>query len=279
MNQMKLYGLTLLALASAALFITNTFVTAQSKPRLKVGDRVENVQVGSEKGTVVAVEEDARSDCYLILFDYQIGTGAKGNRVCTYGNTNILFLLDKNDKRVRDVNALVKAEGPEPPPVENRDNRNNAPKTDDKSQQTAAAPAQCGGALLLKPKTKGRTASAALFKDVIKSLWDKEADPGKYGRRVATITSLTVGAAYQWRPLVDFQSLGTKPKTVYPVQAKYVTCTEGLLEWKLMESTSEEIYSCYIEEEFGEWTCAIRKAGAFKNSYVDKPEKKKITGR
>jgi hypothetical protein len=278
MNQTKLYCLAFLALASAALFISSTLVAAQNKARLTVGDRVENVQVGSEKGTVVAVEEDALSDCYLILFDYQKGTGAKGNRVCTYGNTHILFLLDKNDKRVRDANVPVKTAQPETPPVENRDKQNVAPKADDKNKPVTEAPSQCGGELLLKPKTKGRAASAALFKDVIKALWDKEADPGKYGKRVTTITSLTVGAAYQWRPLIDFQSLGTKPKTVYPVQAKYLTCTEGLLEWKLVESTSEEIYSCYIEEEFGEWTCAIRKAGAFKNSYVDKSEKKKITG-
>lgn len=140
-------------------------------------------------------------------------------------------------------------------------------------------PPQCSGELLLEPKTKGRTASPALFKDIIKSLWDKKGDENGYGRRATTVTSLQVGAAYRWRPGIDFQSLGTKPKTVYPVRVRYLHCESGMFDWVITELTEEEIYSCYVEDEFGAWTCSIRESAEFKKTHVDKPEKKKITGR
>jgi hypothetical protein len=303
------FSLTLLTAAA----ILGGGVSGLSQGRVKVGDRVENVQTGSEKGTVKQVGTGDYKDCYLVLFDYQKGTGAKGNWVCTHGQPNILFLLDRSDRRVADVNAAGGEGGEGGEGVTERVEkkaggifgalRKNLPgggnlpggkgplpqagaggarQREDAGARgaDAEAPPQCAGELLLSPnRAKSRAAGAALFKDVIKSLWDKENDPGKEnGRRVTTVTSLTVGAAYRWTPNVDFQSLGTKPKTVYPVKAKYTTCTTGLLQWTVMESTNEEIYSCYVEDEFGEWTCAIRKAGEFKRTSVDNAEGKKVKG-
>jgi hypothetical protein len=269
---------TCLLLAVVALLITNTGVLAQN--RAKVGDRVDSsIDNGREKGTIKQVGTGDYKDCYLVLWDYQKNTGSKGSWSCTYGQTGSLFLLDSSDRRVRDINTPAAEATKENEPARPPANATNS-RVDNKNTQGGEAPSQCGGEILLKPKTKGRAASVALFKDVIKSLWDKENDPGKdNGRRVTTITSLTVGAPYRWRPLVDFQSLGTKPKTVYPVKVKYATCTEGLLQYTVAESTSEELYSCYIEEEFGEWTCSIKTAGTFKRTSFDKPAKKKITGR
>lgn len=240
------------------LFVVQIETKAQ---RLKVGDRVEDVQITPEKGVVKEVDPDPKSNCYLILFDYHKHTGAKGNRVCIYDYTNRLFLLDSNDRRVRDANA----------PTGTQNQQTNNTPTNNQNAQTGNVPPLCTGELLLNPKTKGQAANAALFKDVIKSLWDAEPDSKGWGRRVTAINSLTVGTAYRWSPNVDFQSLGTKPKTVYPVKVKYMTCQEQMLEWRLTESTNEELYSCYVDDQFGNWTCAIQKAGTFKKSYITKP--------
>jgi hypothetical protein len=270
-KQVKLYQAALLTLAVISVLVGTEFKAA-AQDKAKVGDRVENVQMYGEKGTIQEVGTGEYKDCYLVLADVDKGKGKKGNWVCTYGQQNILFLIDASDKRVRDINAYAAK------PAQQEGTTGGAatekPKADNVNPNNPAGekPAQCGGELLLKPKTKGRAASAALFKEVIKSLWDKENDPGKdNGRRVTTVTSLTVGASYRWRPNIDFQSLGTKPKTVYPVKVKYTMCTEGLLGWTVQESTSEELYSCFIGEEFGDWQCAIKTAGTFKRRLINKP--------
>ena len=59
--------------------------------------------------------------------------------------------------------------------------------------KVAQPPAQCGGALLRQPQPRSRKASVALFKDVIKTLWDNERLEHNLGRTVTTVTSLTLG--------------------------------------------------------------------------------------
>ena len=133
------------------------------------------------------------------------------------------------------------------------------------------AAAQCSGEPLLNLRTKGRAASPALFREVIKALWDRAANQFGEGKTVTTITSLQVGAAYRWRPGIDFQSLGTKPKTVYPVRTRLTYCADFGDEYRITERVTDEVYSCYVEEGFGEWKCSIKDVGTNKSYKVRIP--------
>ncbi len=72
---------------------------------LKVGDHVEYVDV--YKGVVTEIGTGGNAGCYRIRSDNAGNPDYKGDMVCTLGRTGVLFLLDRNGKRVADVNAPV----------------------------------------------------------------------------------------------------------------------------------------------------------------------------
>ncbi len=121
-------------------------------------------------------------------------------------------------------------------------------------------PPPCTAKLLLNPKTKGRPASDALFRDVIKEMYDENDDPYK-GVVAMTVTNSAVGAPYRWAPGADLQVLGLQAKLVYPVQIMYTTCATTDASWTLRRTTTPTTFSCYIDEQTNDWTCAIRKSG------------------
>jgi hypothetical protein len=58
-------------------------------------------------------------------------------------------------------------------------------------------------------------------------------------------------------------------------KVKYAICDDYKIDWLINETKIEEIYSCYIDDEFGNRICAIRKAADLKNISIDKPAKRK----
>jgi hypothetical protein len=133
------------------------------------------------------------------------------------------------------------------------------------------AAAQCSGEPLLNLRTKGRAASRALFMEVIKALYDKAPNQFGEGKTVTTITSLQVGASYRWRPGLDWQLLGTKPKTVFPVKVRLSYCADFETEYRITERVTDEVYSCYVDDGFGEWKCSIKDVGTNKTYTVRVP--------
>ena len=87
------------------------------------------------------------------------------------------------------------------------------------------------GEPLLNLRTKGRVASAALFREVIKAMFDKEPRGETRIHKVVTkIVNFEVGKPYRWRPGTDNQQLG-ESKTVYPVKTTFTTCDDGVFDW------------------------------------------------
>jgi hypothetical protein len=133
-------------------------------------------------------------------------------------------------------------------------------------------PPPCTARLFLNPQTKGRPASDALFRDVIKAMYDENDDPYK-GVVTLTVNNSAVGAPYRWAPGADLQVLGLQAKLVYPVQIMYTTCATTDASWTLRRTTTPTMFSCYIDEETNDWTCAIRKSGGSSTQYIPKPGK------
>lgn len=267
---LAMWSLTATIATIVLLFAAQTEVAAQEKA--KVGDRVENAPAYNSKGTIMEVGTGDREGCYRVLSDATKAGDPdhKGHWVCTYGQADILYIIDANGKRVRDVNApkSKQAETKNEKPERDQSGResttppNNATNENGKTAQT---PPECSGQLLLNLKTKGRKPSAELFRQVIKADYDEEGtkrDPAK----MRSIKSLVMGKSYYWRPGSDLQMLG-QAKTVYPVRVKRTDCTEYTSRWLITEY-EETTYSCYVDEtRLGEWTCSGG-SGKFKNRDV-----------
>ena len=133
---------------------------------------------------------------------------------------------------------------------------------------------QCSGEPLLSLKTRGRAPSPALFGDVMKSMFDKEArGPTRIHKVVTKIVSLEVGKSYAWRPGTDNQRLG-EAKTVYPVKTTFITCDDGVYDWSIAEY-QDSGYSCYVDDrQNGEWSCAPYGLGTLKSRQVPKQDGK-----
>jgi hypothetical protein len=321
---------------------TQASVAAQGKPR--IGDHVE--EVGVYKGTITEIGTGSNKDCYRMRSDNAANPAYAGDFVCTFGQLNILFLLDANGRRVRDVNApegapanrRPAAEDPDPARQPNRNEEQN-PTTDAQGgfhegnrvegqfgsqwskctvvehrlsggytlrcdnkpleeniyaasqvramqspdadggrgaaqtakRTTEQARAQCAGESLLDLKTKGRVASAALFGEVIRSMFDQSPKGQERMHKVVTkIESIQVGAPYRWRPGTDAQRLG-EAKTVYPVKVSFVTCDDGQFDWRIA-AYQEYNYSCRVDERANsEWTCTTYGLGTTRSTVVPKP--------
>ena len=139
-------------------------------------------------------------------------------------------------------------------------------------ENSAQLPAQCSGALMRQPQPQSRKASVELFKDVIKTMWDNEGLEHNLGKTMATVTSLTLGKSYRWKPMPNAMAFGTKPKTVYPIKVKYTTCTEHETDWRVAETQEDELYDCYVDEKFAAWICMIHQIAAVKHTAYAKPE-------
>jgi hypothetical protein len=132
----------------------------------------------------------------------------------------------------------------------------------------AQAIAQCAGEPLLDLRTKGRAASAELFRNVIKAFFDREAQGGLH-KHVTTFENLEVGKPYRWQPGTDGQRLG-QAKTVYPVKASFVTCDDGPYDWGIAEYKDYN-FSCYVDEtRNGEWSCGVNESGTIKSRRIPK---------
>ena len=139
---------------------------------------------------------------------------------------------------------------------------------DEAKQTTEQAIAQCSGKPLVDVKTKGRAASAALFSDVIRSMFDREPQKGE-NKRVTKIESIEVGKSYWWRPGTDSQLLG-RAKTVYPVKVSFKTCNETSVDWTIGEYIKYD-YSCRVDETTdGAWACALSGGGTIKSHLIPK---------
>ena len=136
--------------------------------------------------------------------------------------------------------------------------------------------AQCSGEPLLNLRTKGRVASAALFREVIKAMFDKEPRGETRIHKVVTkIVNFEVGKPYRWRPGTDNQQLG-ESKTVYPVKTTFTTCDDGVFDWGIAEYQNYN-YTCYVSEASGrEWSCALYGSGPLKSSLIPKQAQKDL---
>jgi hypothetical protein len=323
-------------------FGAQTKATAQGK--LRVGDHVE--EPGVYKGTVTEIGTGNNKNCYRMRSDNAANPEYQGDLVCTFGLPNILFLLDANGKRVRDVNAPEGVQATTNQPVGETDaekqphgNGKQNPTADAEQggfkegarvegqfgskwnkctvvehrltggytlrcdnkpleesvyaasqvramqspdadggkgaaetvrRTTEQAIAQCSGEPLLDLKTKGRAASATLFGEVIRSMFDQEAKGEERIHKVVTkIESIQVGAPYRWRPGTDAQQLG-QAKTVYPVKVSFITCDDGQFDWRTAEYQRYN-YSCRVDETAnGEWSCTTYGLGTTKSKVIPK---------
>ncbi len=98
----------------AIFFITTLFIAvdAQNAPKLQVGDRVDAQMsgFGSPDGYVKAkvkqIGTGTSKGCYLLVIDNDPSDPrGEGYSVCDHGNLGRIYLLDKDDKRVGDINA------------------------------------------------------------------------------------------------------------------------------------------------------------------------------
>jgi hypothetical protein len=135
---------------------------------------------------------------------------------------------------------------------------------------TEQAMAQCSGEPLLDLKTKGRAASAAVFSEVIRSMFDQAPKGEERIHKVVTkIESIQVGAPYLWRPGTDAQRLG-QAKTVYPVKVSFKTCDDGQFDWRIADYQKYN-YSCRVDETAnGEWSCTPYGLGTTKSAEIPK---------
>lgn len=260
---------TLVITFAVLTWVSAVMTSAQEGERLRPGDRVQTSD--GEYGTVVEVDPDAYSRCQLVLFDYQRTTGSRGTNVCSYGNANVIFLVDDAGQRIRDGGARPTPRpaftptapagpaGPLPglPP--------GAPAN------VLPSSAACAGEPLLDLDSSGRAPSDALFREVIKKSLDQGPDQFGNGQTITTITRITTGTPYTWKPLMDFQTLGSAEKTVHPVRARYIRCASFQTEFRLMETTTDAEFSCYVDEGFSQWQCAVRRAPEFRSWTNRKP--------
>ena len=123
---------------------------------------------------------------------------------------------------------------------------------------------------LLDLKTKGRAPSAALFSEVIRSMFDQEAKGEERMHKVVTkIESIQVGTPYWWRPGTDAQRLGGA-KTVYPVKVSFTTCDDGQFDWRIANYQKYN-YSCRVDETANsEWSCTTYGLGTTKSTEIPK---------
>lgn len=244
--------------ATIMIIIAAFSVSGQSG--VNVGDRVhrpDSSPTYDDKGTVNEIGTGRNKGCYLVLWD-KVKRGDpehKGHWLCLYGVKNTVFLIDANGNRIRDINepAIAQPEnkeeettGANTPPT----NGNAAKKTTEIEQ----IPTACSGEPLIDLDTKGRTASAALFGEVIKA--QRDVAPSKYTlMTVTTIDSLDVGSPYKWRPGQDLQVIGL-PKTVHPVKVTFTVCEDSSLYWNI-HTSKNYAYSCYKDDASGQWTCSL----------------------
>lgn len=95
-------GFVVAAVIASFFFCTRIENAAQDAPSIKVGDHVEYVDV--YKGTIMEIGTGSDKGCYRIRSDNAGNPSYKGDLVCTFGRIGILYLLEKNGKRIRDVN-------------------------------------------------------------------------------------------------------------------------------------------------------------------------------
>lgn len=137
----------------------------------------------------------------------------------------------------------------------------------------APPPAQCRGALLRQPQLGSRKPSVALFKDIIKTLWDNEGLEDELGKTIATVAMVTMDKPFRWKPSPTDTAFGAKPKTIYPIKASFTTCTNREADWLITETSEAETYDCYVEEAFPAWTCLVRRIVPVKATLTAKPAK------
>lgn len=147
------------------------------------------------------------------------------------------------------------------------------PASDDGGKKIAAdaqrsvefARSRCAGEPLINLRTKGRTASATLFSQVLRADNDRAASNSNH-QQVTTIDSISVGASFRRGAI-----------TVYPVNVSLTTCEDAMAGWRLSVAKNYD-YVCYVDPaRGGEWTCGIYKSGINESIIVPKPEANKMT--
>lgn len=255
-------------------------VLAQNAPKFNVGDRVECDATGSrtywDKGTVVAFKD--------------------GDMYNGYGPESGYFYRVRLDK-IADVpeGYLVKASDMRPlaeaKPAQNQNGeknernarpkeavKNNQNETDNENgdkQNFIKTPEGRNCEIITDVKTGG-TASAALFKAIIKAQYDKQAPPGSDGAVCLEFNSFQMGAPQRWQPQNDprrvgTDRLGTKPKMIYPVKANFTVTTQYNSAWEITEWTGT-VFTCFKDEAFGNWKCRGEQGfdWQYKNKRIEK---------
>lgn len=119
---------------------------------------------------------------------------------------------------------------------------------------------------------KGKTALENSFKGAIVKDFEKEPEPGADGRVTVTVQALNVGASHPYRVYEDPNE--ARGKTVYPVRAKFTTCTD--YNRRIVLVKRERAFSCY-KNAAGEWVCDIFAAANTnvkdETKSIDKPNK------
>jgi len=253
------------------LFVSLTPVAAQNG--LKAGDRIhrpDSSPSADDKGTIKEIGTGRNAGCQLVLWDKvaRYEPDHPGHWLCTYGVKGLVFQIDGAGNRIRDINGpAAPAQAAAGPMPRNRPAQApaNTPGRGAPPPARAAGPAQnaadeqaaaalCAGQPLVNFSSRGRPPSAALFRDVIRSM--RDVAPSRTTlKTVTTIQSVQLGRAYAWRPGMDLQGLGL-PKTVYPVRVSFTTCEDASMTWNISVSRDYP-YVCYKTDGFGDWECTL----------------------
>jgi hypothetical protein len=131
-------------------------------------------------------------------------------------------------------------------------------------QSVQRAIERCSGEPLVNLRTKGRSASAGLFSEVIRANSDRQASNSDH-KKVTKIDKITVGSPFK-RGAITF----------YPANVDLTTCEDGLFNWSMSVARNYD-YVCYVNPaRSGEWSCDIYRSTSPESVIVPKPEANRL---
>ncbi len=245
-KQTNLHSIKLLSLAIVAavsIIIGAAFpVSAQDKPTLKVGDRVEALPSGTKwvKGTIVNIHLNYGevNAIEVRVDDEKDYTGAQ--RVYTTHVNNVRPLTETTaEKQTQAAKQAIADKNV----LKLRVDENNTVLAD---REILDCPVE------QKPVKKGTRPNSLLLGKLIRCLWEKPARSGMDGAVTMDLTPLQIGAPRAWNPRRDLG--GSAGTIVYPVKTTYTQKTFYRERIEVREYTG--VFNCSINP-FGEWACGM----------------------